>query len=345
MTIHTVLGPIEAGDLGATTMHEHLFLDVAAQYSPPVEPLLGEQVVKMENLGYLRWNVNGCRDNLVIDDAEMIADELSDMLALGASGLVELTVNGLGPRVGELPDLARRSGLHVMVGCGFYIHPSHPAWIQTASEDDLHEFFLRELAQGVGDTGILPALIGEIGTSSPITAREERVLRAATHAGAVTGAALNVHLNPRGSEALRAVEIAVEMGMPADRVILSHLDERIDAGYYRAIAQAGAILEFDTFGQEWYYSPDRFKNPSDLERCIEVERLLSDGYGAQLVLACDVCMKTCLKAYGGLGYDHLFRRIIPFLRERFGIGEDAIAQMFVETPRRLLDRPALSAAA
>jgi predicted metal-dependent phosphotriesterase family hydrolase len=50
-------------------------------------------------------------------------------------------------------------------------------------------------------------------------------------------------------------------------------------------------------------------------------------------------MKSCLKAYGGLGCDHLFRRIAPLLGERYGIGEEVLDRMLVDTPRRLLDRP------
>jgi phosphotriesterase-related protein len=321
-------------------MHEHLLIDVSPQYSPPAEPPPADGRVSLENFGYIRWNVNGLRDNLLIDDPDLIVAELADMRELGASGVVDLTINGLGPRVDELVGISERTGLHLMIGCGFYIDPSHPDWVREADVDTLVEFFLDELANGVGGTNIRPALVGELGTSDPVTPSERKVVAAGGRAAAETGAALNIHLDPRGSRALEVLELLVSEGMQPGRVIFSHLDERIDRAYYEAIAEAGAVLEFDTFGQEWYYSPDRFKDPSDVERCIEVQHLVRAGYGDQLVLACDVCMKSCLKAYGGVGYDHLFRRIVPLLADHYDLSAEELDRMLIHTPRRLLDRPA-----
>src|SRR5271155_279790 len=112
LPVNTVLGPIAPHTLGPTTMHEHLLIDVSAQYSAPVEPPPEDATVSLGNLGYIRWNVNGLRDNLVIDDAALVADELADMTALGASGLVDLTVEGLGPQVDQLLEISTRTGLH-----------------------------------------------------------------------------------------------------------------------------------------------------------------------------------------------------------------------------------------
>jgi phosphotriesterase-related protein len=338
--IHTVLGPIEPTELGRTSMHEHLLIDVRPQYAPSPEVLPDDLRVSIENLGTVRWNVNAIPDNLIIDDVELVVSELAEMTMLGASAVVDLTINGLGPRVHDLVTISQRTGLHVLVGCGFYIHGSHPEWLETASVDEIEEFFRRELQAGIDGSGIVPALVGEIGTSHPVTDREAKVVRAAGRAAAHASAAVNIHLDPRGRHALEILEILVAEGVPADRVVFSHLDECLDWEYHEAIAKAGAILEYDAFGQEWYYSPDRYKDPSDEERCVFVERLVADGHAAQLVLACDVCMKSCLKAYGGMGCDHLFRRIVPYLLERFSVDEDDIEQMLVHTPRRLLDRPA-----
>jgi phosphotriesterase-related protein len=339
MPVHTVIGPIMPETLGRTTMHEHLLIDVRPQYSPSPEHIPDDLKVSQQTLGVVRWNVNAVQDNLLIEDVDLVIAELGEMRSLGASGIVDLTINGLGPRLTELVRIAEATGLHVMVGCGFYIHDSHPEWVKTAGVDELTEFFQRELAEGVGDSGILPALVGEIGTSHPVTDREARVVRAAGRAAHAFGAAVNIHLDPRGRHALEVLSILTDEGVPADRVIFSHLDECLDWEYHIAIAEAGAILEYDSFGQEWYYSPDRYKDPSDAERCGFVQRISDAGYGSQLVLACDICMKSCLKAYGGMGCDHLFRRIVPYLIDNFGVAEAQIDEMLVHTPRRLLYRP------
>lgn len=337
MPIHTVLGPIEPAELGLTSMHEHLIVDASVWYEPPTEEPLHDAVA-LDTRGYLQWNPLGLRDNLVIDDDEAVGRELRRVHGLGGSGIVDLTVVGLGRQVDRLPAISRASGLHVMIGCGFYVHESHPEWLEAMPVDDVTAGLIGELTDGLDGTGILPAMLGEIGTSAPVTDRERKVLVAAGQAGAATGASINLHLDRRGAHALDVIELLVAQGMTPDRIVCSHLDERLDWEYHRAIAESGAILEYDTFGQEFYFGP-LDKNPSDVERLLMLERLLSDGWKDQIVLGCDVWIKATLATYGGMGYEHLLARIAPALRAALGLDEATVRAMLVDTPRRLLDRP------
>jgi phosphotriesterase-related protein len=339
--IHTVLGPIEAAELGRTSMHEHLLVDGRVWLSPPREEPPDDPRVTMANLGFIRWNFESSEDNLVIDDPDLVTKELSPVVDYGGSGVVDLTVIGLGRRVAELPEIARRARLHVMVGCGFYVHASHPDWVERASVDELSEFIVNELRDGINGTGIRPALIGEIGTSEQVTEREKKVVQAAGKAGALTGAAVNIHLDPLGMHALEILEHLVAEGIKSERVIFSHLDNRLDRGYHRAVAESGAILEYDCFGSE-FYAGDLYKGPSDYERCEYVTFLLEEGFARQLVLGCDVWAKANLRTYGGMGYEHLLKRIVPLLKGTYGIGEEVLDEMLIHTPRRLLDRPSLA---
>jgi phosphotriesterase-related protein len=339
MAIHTVLGPIEPDELGPTSMHEHLFIDAQVWFEPPVaeEPLADERVT-LENRGFLQWNPLASHDNLVIDDEDIVRAELDRVRRAGGSGLVDLTVVGLGRQVARLPAIARATGLHVMVGCGLYVHESHPPWVESASVDDLADRLIGELGEGLDGTSIRPALIGEIGTSSPITDRERKVLLAAGRAGAETGAAVNVHLDRRGPHALEAIDALMSEGMRPERIVCSHLDERLDWGYHEAVIDAGAVVEYDTFGQEYYFGGVD-KNPTDAERLAYVARLVENGHQDHLVLGCDVWVKTATVAYGGLGQEHLLKRIVPELRRAFGIDQGAIDSLVIHNPRRLLDRP------
>jgi phosphotriesterase-related protein len=115
------------------------------------------------------------------------------------------------------------------------------------------------------------------------------------------------------------------------------LDEKLDWGYHSAIAQAGAVLEYDTFGYEGYQVLARY--PNDTERMEWIARLVEEGFDDQLVLGCDAGCKMMLKAYGGGGYEHLLKRIVPALAERHGVERRSIEKMIVTTPRRLLNRP------
>lgn len=337
MPIHTVLGPIAPDELGPTSMHEHLIVDAAVWHEPPDEPAPGDAVT-LATRGYLQWHPLAIRDNLVIDEDDAVVAELRRVRARGGSGIVDLTVVGLGRQVARLPAISRASGLHVMVGCGYYVHESHPAWLEAIDVDALTARLLDELRDGLDGTGIRPALIGEVGTSETITDRERKVLVAAGRAGAESGAAVNVHLDRRGAHALDVVALLVGEGMPVERIVLSHLDERLDWGYHRAIAESGAVLEYDTFGQELYFGP-LDKNPSDVERLRMLERLLADGWRDAIVLGCDVWIKTAMATYGGMGYEHLLGRIAPALRTALGQDEATVRAILVDTPRRLLERP------
>src|ERR1700727_1630706 len=201
MPIQTVLGPIEPDQLGPTNMHEHLLIDGRAWLDPPREDYPVERKVTLENLGFVRWNLLSLEDNLIMDDPELALEEVLPVKESGGSGIVDLTVIGLGRRPRDLQDSARRSGLHIMCGCGFYIHGSLPDWVEQRSVDDLTDLMVEELTNGIDDTGVIPALIGEIGTSDPVTDREWRVVTAAGRAGGRTGAAVNIHLDPRGDHA------------------------------------------------------------------------------------------------------------------------------------------------
>jgi phosphotriesterase-related protein len=338
MPIHTVLGPIEPDALGPTSMHEHCLIDARAWLRPAREEPPAETKVTLETLGFVRWNLVSLEDNLIMDDPEVAIRELSDVRALGGSGIVDLTTIGLGRRVDALPEIATRTGLHLMVGCGFYVDHSLPDWVRKASVDELTELLSRELREGLDGTGIRPALIGELGTGDPITDLERKVLHAAGSAGAEAGAAINVHLDPRGTHALEAVEILVAEGMEPGRVILSHMDEHLDRGYHRAVADAGAVLEYDTFGQE-ITVPGLFADPHDVDRLEYVQFLLEHGLDEQLVLGCDVWVKSAQRTFGGMGYEHLLKRIRPALEADFGVPSATVDRLLVDNPRRLLNRP------
>lgn len=338
MPIHTILGPIEASQLGPTSIHEHVLSDLRLWAKTPTEQPPADAVIGPELAGYLRWNALSVPENLVLDDVDAAAEELAEIVAAGGSGVVELTLGGMGRRLDDLREVARRSGVHVMIGAGFYVEDTMPDEVRTADVDALTEMLLRQLREGIDGTGILPAILGEIGTSWPITDAEWRSVRASARAGVETGTAVYTHQSFRGQGGVTVLEAILDEGMPVDRVIIGHLDELWDREYHREIAQSGAMLAYDTFGTDAYYGSAAMRSPSDAERLDMVEWLLSEGFGGQLVIGADIWMKSHLHRNGGHGYDHLFRRIGPGIA---AIADDpALAeQILVHNPRRLLERP------
>jgi phosphotriesterase-related protein len=309
-----------------------------------------DERMTIENLGFVHWNWDSLADNLRLDDADLAAQEVGRLASVPGAAIVDLTpgwVLDLRRRTADLPEISRRTGVHIVAGCGLYVHNAHPAWAESASVQKLTDMLVGELRDGVEDTGIRPGIIGEIGTSDPPTSREMRVVSAAGRAGAATGSAVNIHVDPFGRHALAVIDALLEEGMPADRIVISHLDSylALDYDYHCSIAATGAVLEFDNFGLEHYTTQvgrGLLRNRTDLERIEALARLLDDGLAGQIVLGVDVYTKAQLRRYGGSGYDHILTHIVPALREHFGATQEQIDQMLLHTPRRVLDRPVLA---
>jgi phosphotriesterase-related protein len=318
-------------------MHDHLLTDARLLFArAATEPPDGEWVTT-PNLGWLRWNLLGLADNLVLDDAALASAELRRAGELGMGTLVDLTSWGLGPRPAELPAIARAAGVNVVAGVGVYLDRPHPEWVARQSVEELTATFLHaledELERGCG---FRAGIIGILGTGEPLSASEERVLDAAAAAAGESGAAMVVRIDAgarRGPELLARM---VAAGCPAEQVIFGNVDEYIDLDYHRELAAAGATLEW-CFGNEAHLRPG-LREPSDGERIEALTELLSDeGMEERIVLGLSVWTKTQLRAYGGCGYDHLLRNIFPSLQSG-GVSAAAVETMLVSNPSRLLDR-------
>jgi phosphotriesterase-related protein len=192
-----------------------------------------------------------------------------------------------------------------------------------------------EIANGIGETDVRPGIIGEIGTSSPIHSDEAKILRVAAGAQTRTGLAINVHVAIFQREALAALDILEAAGADLGRVVISHLDEQLDSAYHRAILQRGAYVEYDTFGSEVYFDGEGSAEPSDRERLNALIELLNAGWADRLLISHDVCTKMQLLKYGGLGYAHILRTIVPRLQRR-GVDAAMVQKLMVDNPARLL---------
>ena len=339
----TVRGPVDPALIGPTTMHDHVFSDASAAWWLPdsfEQPELTELPLEPRMSGLARWNALGIRDNLVLgpEDFDEQARELRDFVDAGGSCLVDLSNTGIAPSPDLLRRLSREIGVHIVAGCGFYVHPTHPPWLDTASVEEVAAAIEAEVRDGMGLTGVRPGIIGEIGTSHELHECEQRVLRAAARVGAATGTAVNVHTTATGRHAVRIVEIIAEEGLDPRRLIFSHLDEALDVGYHEEVLRTGAVIGFDSFGCDVYFAR-LWKSPSDMEKLSGLLALLERGWEDQLVLGHDISLKCQLKRFGGLGYDHVPRRIVPWLRKDHGVSDDVVDKLLIGNPRRMLARP------
>jgi phosphotriesterase-related protein len=347
MTTHhvqTVLGPVEVEEIGITLPHEHLLVDLVLPYfEPSGHPdvdALAPFTAAMREPALANFNVFA--DNLRLDDGDTIVAELEPFTAAGGSTVVELSSVDIGRNPSGLRDISRRAGVHVVMGCGYYIDRSQPPSARAASMDEIAQEMVADLRQGPGDTRVRAGIIGEIGVDA-LSQQERKILQAAAEAQRQTGAAINVHVEfiMGGAHAGRwSRDVLAEAGADLSRVIFSHQDSsHADRAYQEQLLADGIVIEYDGFGIEMATAAYGGLNyPTDDERVAALATLVDAGWENQLLVSTDICMKVLLSSFGGHGYGHVLDSVVPKMR-RAGIGESAIQAILVDTPRRLLALP------
>ncbi|MBX9685792.1 MAG: phosphotriesterase-related protein [Candidatus Obscuribacterales bacterium] len=334
----TVLGPVASSQLGITLPHEHVFLDLSCLWHQPKDStreLIVDAPVCMEMRGLLHCDPYNSRDNLLLQDRELAVRELNRFKELGGGTLLDLSTRSIGPYPEKLAEVAQATGLNIIAGTGFYTQRAHPEMIKDATVIQIADEMIRDLTEGFAGTKIKAGVIGEIGSSSPIHPDEIKVLQASAIAQVETGAAINVHLAIFAQEGHQVLDILEGAGADLSRVALSHLDELPDHSYRESLAKRSCYIEFDCFGSEVYFDEDNLREPSDAERIEALLRLIDAGFEKQILLSQDVCTKMQLRNYGGMGYDHLLRTIVPRLLKR-GVSQALINTMLIENPAHLL---------
>jgi phosphotriesterase-related protein len=339
--VQTVLGPIAPEALGVTLMHEHILIDAGCYSTMPEEASRRAYVdapVTIDMLGKLAgiWAVN--RDNTRLYDVEQATREVMEYKLEGGCSIVDTTSIGLARDPLALARISRATGLNIIMGASYYVSLSHPADMDRRSEGHLAELIVRDLTTGVGDTGIKAGVIGEVGNTWPPIANEVKALRASVRAQQETGAPILIHPGFHPDSLPYIVDVLVKAGARMDQTIIGHLDI-FDRKTLRALAKSGCYLEFDTFNNEdtSFGNPGHqtYQAPSDVQRMEKVEDLIAEGYEDRLVIAQDIFLKNQTAKYGGKGYAHILRSILPRMRKR-GFTERHIRKLMVENPARVL---------
>lgn len=298
--VMTVLGEIDPGAMGITLTHDHLLVD--------------------------GWGLRQLYE-AILDDEELAADELAKFKAAGGGTVCDPTNIGLGRDPEALVRLSRATGVHIVMGAGWYREVVYPGYIAERSTEELAGFLVDEVEHGVDGSGIRPGFIGEIGTErGHITPAVERVFRAAARAHVRTGIPILTHTTHWGELAIEQLDLLAEEGVDPGAVIVSHLGDRRTVDHMLPIAERGAWLNVDNLAFVAGYAPLEFRADNIAELC---RRGLAD----RVMLSNDICELGQLSAYGGPGYANVLENVLPMLRER-GVTDEQFHQMTVENPAR-----------
>jgi phosphotriesterase-related protein len=347
----TVLGPVRPEELGVTMMHEHLLLDLRPIQDVPEDPderTLSLAPVSMDNLSWVIMNWCRSRDNLVLDDRDLAVKEALIYKNAGGSTLVDVTTVDLHRDALGLREVAERSGVHIVMGSSYYHAAFHPPDMDERTEASITAEIVRDITQGVGETGVRAGIIGEVGCSWPLRANEAKVLKASARAQRETGAPITIHPGRHVDSPFEILDILEKAGADIGRVVMGHMERsNLDPDRLQRFARLGAYLEYDWFGEVRPTFPYGRKDdyivdkqfvvdvPSDGERLKTLAILISCGHTNQILVSQDVGMKTRLSSFGGVGYAHIVKYVRRWMPE-MSISEPDITTILVDNPRRVL---------
>jgi phosphotriesterase-related protein len=324
-TVETVRGAVEVADLGPTLMHEHVFF-VGTEY--------------LQNYGAGWW-----------DEEERVADAIARLRSVAAKGVrtfVDPTVWGGGryiPRIQRINEQVPE--LNIIVASGYYHYTDAPiqflnrgpGLLFDESPDPLGKEFVRDIAEGIADTGVKAAFLKCAVEHRDPTPGVERVCRAVAYAHRETGAPITVHTNAHQQTGRWVVDLLRAENADLGKVVIGHSGDSGDLDYLMWLADSGALLGMDRFGVDVYRTtPDRVAT---------IAALCERGYAERMVLSHDaMCwidwfgddfQEMRKLAMPNWHYEHIHDDVLPALREA-GVSEKDIDAMLVGNPRRYFTR-------
>ncbi|MCO6385304.1 phosphotriesterase [Oceanicola sp. 502str15] len=325
MRVNTVLGPVDSANLGRTLIHEHLFASwPGAMLDPELwidrEDLLGKCIRRM--------------------------GKLKDV---GIRTFVDPCPNELGRDVSLMVEVAEKTGMNIICATGFYHEgPGIPYYWRDRAVEDIAAFYIHEIENGVGNTGVKPGAI-KCATSATPTLLEEKFLTAAAIAHKKTGVPIITHTT-QGLGGPEQQKLFASNDVAPHCCLIGHCSDNTDPAYHRAIVEGGNYIGFDRIG---------FDVPVPEVIADNSVKLVQDGFGPQLMMSMDSCCyfagrtirkpptedRAELRRLIDEGIwppdqTYLFHTFFPLLRER-GLTDAEILPILDENPIRFFSHGAL----
>jgi phosphotriesterase-related protein len=317
-TIPTAAGDIDSSELGRTLVHEHVFV-------------LGEEYR------------NNYQDDWDEDEkiAEAVAD-LNHLKSVGIDSIFDPTVLGLGRYIPRIQAIAAQTSLNIVVATGLYtfndvphqFHYTGPGLLFDEPEP-LTELFVKDITQGIADTGVRAAFLKCAIDEPGLTPGVERVLRAVAQASVQTGAPITVHTHAASESGLVAQKVFADEGVDLAKVIIGHSGDTSDLTYLTALADAGSYLGMDRFGLDPFLPfAERVNTVGELVRRGYAERVVISQDASCFIDFFDPAAKRNLVP--NWNYHHISDDVLPALLDA-GVTEDEIDTILVKNPRRYLE--------
>lgn len=329
----TVRGSVAPEKLGRVLMHEHLHSDI---YDWDRNLLITEETpATPERRAYL------------LREAVPLLKQCHDF---GCHGYCDVTMPPWRAWPTLMRDVAEAADAWIVASTGFYREmelgtywvkkPEDRMWpfAIEASVDALAEYCVREIEEGINDSGIRAGAI-KLGTSAAVmTDLEQKTFRAGARAQQATGAHITTHCTQIGAETSQ-LRILDEEGVDLRRVVIGHT-----AGHLMDKDCRKVCLEWMKRGAN--FLPTNLGIGADSGEgwrpLVEAIHAVFDaGQGDKLCLGLDsgYCSESC--AFGPVTFlppspwTHMFTHTLPAFR-KMGLTEEEEDTMLRANPQRIL---------
>lgn len=341
MRVVTVAGDIDPATLGTTLVHEHLVADL----DTPVDSTEGwlavgrqrpdaaaarrlyESPLTLDVLGTVGLGAPH-RANWQLTEQHAVP-EAAAFASVGGGTIVSATLPGQGRDPAALAQLSRATGLHVVMGTGWY----HPAWspeLADRTAGHLADRMLSEIDDGVH--GVRAGIIGTIAALDPLVPGERTLLYAVARAAAQSGAPISLECAPDIVRQREVLAILASEGVDLSRVALARCDRfALAPESLVPILAMGVFVQFDGLGE----IPSVYTEVADHDVALAILDLAGRGYADRLLVSRGVRHRIALRGFGGSGYPFVTEQFVPYLR-MLGAADDLVTALTVDNPRRLL---------
>jgi phosphotriesterase-related protein len=313
--VQTVTGPVDAGELGTTLIHEHFRgRDEAATYQWP---------------------------HTHDDEAEFqeALESARAVLSHGVKTVADPAPMFLGRDVRHLRRVADESGLQIVTCTGIYTYDYLPHYFENRDADFIAGLFVHDIENGIQGTDVRAGFIKVAADEPGVTDQIEKLHRAAARASVQTGAPIMAHSRPASNTGPRQVEIFLEEGVSAEKIQIAHTGDSDDLDYIEGLLDAGVWIGLDRFGLELYLPMEQRKKT--LMALLEAGHVDSIHLSQDYVVALDWFPEETVEqlieagAVKDWSMTLLFEQVFPALRDE-GLTDEQIDTMLVDNPRRWL---------
>lgn len=302
--IRTLGGDLPAELAGPVYAHEHLIID---------SPLVAKAM-----------------PHIHLDSVDEAVAEVSTCVAAGVRTMVDAMPAASGRDPERLSRISILSGMRIVASTGLHTDKYYAdiPWPGSDGPEQLAERFIADIEEGIDTHDYRgeaversPARAGIVKVASlheEPTDRDRRLFAAAALTAAATGAPVLTHTEG-GLGGMAQVELLIDLGVPPDRIALSHTDKVDDPGYHRSLLATGVFLCYD----------QGIRDPDGTFSL--VESMVGEGYGTQIVLGTDGARRSLWSTLGGQpGLVALY----DWARNR--LGDSLSTGLFVTNPARYL---------